>query len=130
MNLDVNPLSALQSLVIAVVIAVVMFAAGAVPFYFIGKAHGREEKAESVGALKTSVDSCNAVTAEARKAAETARQSSDDLNARLDGAIAAGLQDAVRLGAKRSAVLTTPLRGNTECERTANMIADQFRRVP
>lgn len=129
MNIDVNPLSGLQSIVIAVVIAVVMFAAGFGPGYFIGKAHGREEKAESVGALKTSVDSCNTATAEAKKAAEGAQKSSADLNARLDGAIAAGMQDAARLGAKRSAVLTTPLRGNTECERTANMIADQFRRA-
>lgn len=128
MNLgDVNPLSALQSLVIAIVIAVVMFAAGFGPGYFIGKAHGREETAESVGALKTSVDSCNVAADAAAKAAQEAKASSDDLERRITGVIQGENTKLARsLGTSRDRAMTYTPKGNTECERTLDVVRSQL----
>lgn len=126
--MTIDPFEPLKVLGIALCALVLGALVGGVPAYFIGKANEAEKRGEAIGSLKTSVDSCNVAAGEAKKAAESAKAASDDLNTRVGNAIAAGMNEAARIGRQRSNVLATAPRGATECERTSNMIADHFRK--
>lgn len=128
--MTIDPFEPLKVLGIALCALVLGAVVGGVPAYFVGKAHQAEASGQIIGTLKTTIGSCNVAADEAKKAADTAKAASDDLNTRVDNAIAAGMNEAARLGRQRSNVLATAPRGATECERTSNMIADQFRKAP
>ena len=102
-----------------------------IPGYFVGKAHGAESKMQSIGALKTSVESCTAATVETNAVIKAEAVAGKDRERRLTEAITKTNADIrASLGKRRDTALAIAPRGNDECERTTNMIADQFRVKP
>lgn len=120
-------ITGLQAAIAAAVALSLGILAGAVPAYFVGRAHGSASQAETIGGLRTSVDSCNDLARQAREAAEQERAAAREREVRIERAMV----DLARIGrdaaTRRDRIIATPLRGETECDRTANAIADHFR---
>ena len=114
-----NPLHTLAAFLLGLVL-------GAVPAYLVGKGDGKEAAAMSVGALKTSVDSCTAATKESNALVARERAASDEREQRMAAALTANEGIAKLATRQRSAVLAYQPRGNGECERTVNAVRDQL----
>lgn len=126
-----NPLTLIQSGVAALIAFVLGALIAGIPLYFVGKAKGGESKMQSIGALKTSVESCTAATVETNAAIKAEAVAGKDREQRLTIAIAKTNADIrASLAKRRDAALAIAPRGNDECERTTNMINDQFRLKP
>ena len=97
------------------------------PAYFVGKAHGAESKAESIGSLKTSVESCTVAARETKAAVDAEAIAGKEREGRITGALAENAKAALEAARRRSQILGTPIRGDTECEQTKNAINDVFR---
>lgn len=115
-----NPLHTIAALIIGLLL-------GGVPAYLVGKGDGKEAAAMSVGALKTSVESCTAAANDAKKAADDAKADSKDRERRIT-AVVDGINTTIANAAarQRSNVLAYKPRGNTECERTVNAVRDNL----
>jgi hypothetical protein len=126
----VNPISTLQAIGAAIAAFVIGLALGALPAYFIGKGHGAANKAEAVGALKVSVDSCT----DAAKAAETAAKTDKAQAEEREQRIAAAIEDNARSNREALARIAKTQaykpRGDTECEQLTNAVDDLYRRKP
>lgn len=119
-----NPLTLIQSAFAAFVLGALV---SGVAVYGWAHAKGAASHLEAVGALKTSVDSCNVAAGEAKTAADAAKAASTDLNARIDGVISgenAKLEKQLR-GSRDKKLAYVP-QGVTECERTVNAVRDQL----
>lgn len=126
-----NPVTFVQS----AIAAAIAFALGALIFggslYFVGKAHGKESKMEAIGALTTSVESCTLAATAANATVKAEAIAGKEREQRLSDAINKTNADIrASLGKRRDAALAVAPRGNDECERTTNMINDQFRVKP
>lgn len=123
-----NPIAAAQALLFCVIAFALGLLFGGVPAYFIGAAHEAEKKGVQIGALSTSVESCTVAAKETKKAVDEEATAGKDREARLAAAIAEGARIATAAARARSTTLATPLRGDTDCQRTSNAIADHFRK--
>lgn len=125
--MTIDPLAPLRALLFCVIAFVVGLVLGAVPMYFYAHAKGEATHLEAMGALKGTVDSCNVAAAAANAAVAADKVDS----AARDERIAKALEDNVAIVAeasrKRTAILTKPLRGSTECEQLNNAVNDHFR---
>ena len=126
-----NPLTFIQTAIAcAIAFALGCLIAG-LSAYFIGKSHGAESKMKSIGALQTSVESCTVAAGEANAAIKAEALAGKDRERRLTDAITKTNADIrASLAKRRDSALAVAPRGNDECERTTNMINDQFRAKP
>jgi hypothetical protein len=125
-QLRMNPIAAAQALIGCAIAFVLGLLCGAVPAYFVGKAHEAEKKGLQVGALTTSVDSCTAAAKETKKVVADEATAGKDREARITAAIADGARIAAAANRARSTTLATPIRGSDECERVKNAVEDHF----
>jgi hypothetical protein len=123
----VNPLTLIQSAIAAAIAFVLGALIAGIPGYFVGRSHGAASKLESIGALKTSVDSCTVAAQETRRVVDAEVIESKGREQRITGALADNAKLALEAARKRSQILGTPVRGDTECEQTKNAINDVFR---
>lgn len=121
-----NPVAAIQAIIACVIAFVLGALISGVAVYGWAHAKGAASHLEAVGALKTSVDSCNVAAGEAKKAVDTEAKEGKDREARLSAAIADGARIAAQSARARSTTLSTPIRGNDECERVKNAVEDHF----
>ena len=124
--MNIDPLAPLRALLFCVIAFALGLLIGGVPAYFIGKAHEAEKKGLQVGALTTSVESCTAAAKDAKKAVDDEATAGKDREQRLTAAIADGARIAAASARARSTTLSTPIRGNDECERVKNAVEDHF----
>jgi hypothetical protein len=124
----VNPIAAAQALLYCVAAFVLGAVLGAVPMYFYAHAKGEATHLEAIGSLKGTVDSCNVAAAAANAAVETERQASADREARVNDVLdRVNPAIAAASAQKRTAILTKPIHGATDCEQLNNAVNDHFR---
>lgn len=122
-----NPISALQAIGAAIAAFVLGAIVAGVPAYLIGHGNGRESKAEAVGALKTSVDSCTQAAKEAERVAKDEQAASKDREQRILQAIDQNASDQAAALARIGKLAAYKPRGATECEQLSNAVDDLFR---
>ncbi len=122
-----NPLSFVQAAIAAAITFALGLLIGGVPSYFIGKSHGAASKLESIGALKTSVDSCTVAAQETKAAVDTEATAGKEREQRMRAALSENARIVSEAARRRSQILATPIRGDTDCDQTKNAINDVFR---
>lgn len=125
--MTIDPLAPLRALAYAAIAFAVGLALGAVPMYFYAHAKGEAKHLQAVGALKTSVDSCNVAAAAANATVEADRIEGVAREERIEKALADNVAIVAAATKQRTTILTKPLHGNTECERVINAVNDHFR---
>jgi chromosome segregation ATPase len=80
-----------------------------------------------IDALNSNIASCNAATTEAKRVADVEREKSQAREAGINDAFTEARKIADAQEARRTATLTKPFRGTTECERVMNAVDDHFR---
>lgn len=126
-GISIDPFEPFKVLIIGLVAFALGLVIGGVPSYFIGSSHGAAKHLQSVGALKTSVDSCTSAAQTANATAEAEAKEGKAREQRLNDAFNKALpRIATEANRARSKTLSTPLRGTTECEQTVNAVRDHF----
>lgn len=114
-----KPIETFAFALIAFVIAAIVFGVGG---YLYGHAKGEASKAESVGALKASVDSCTVAAKESNKLVERERQTAELRENALLAALADNAKARPQYRAAADRAMAYQPKGATECERTVDAV--------